>query len=836
MVNGKDNVIPLKAAIGAKMGARHSQQTAAAQTGALKGFKLPVHAPVESLPRALQALHLLLSKTLQQGLSQLFSEADDVLFERANLAGSNIDQSVYFDAMRSIRLARSQLAQDCFTQLRQAFMDLAKPQPAYSVAAEPVDYDTLELSADDVTLVSDDALEEEVAIKSMVEKYLQNHTVPIDHLWRRCFHLLDKRGKNDIARLPSHPKALAEGFVNLLDSMSLQIKIKLLLLKLFERTVLKRFCEIYPKINDRLASQGILPDLQRQISQERRQKFNQRRRGAAANTLVQGQALGELHQLIGSQPSALFNDAALPESPGATELPVLSSEQLCGLVAQLQNTRMNSSENSQSDQIATRLHQLVAERGNVSQLDKNIINLVHMLFEYIWEDPNLASPMRALLSRMQIPLIKVALVDASFLQAGSHPARQLLNEMARCALGWDEAREMVGGKPDSLLNQLEVIVARVQDEFDEDINLFTELHQQLRKFLDRELRRADLVTQRTVDQARGQALAQDAKELVAAVLGELLKGYDAPPSAKALLLQAWSRVMQMEALKHGAETEAWTNKLNIAKQFIDCLMNPPANANVDESRDAFDHTIGLMERELSEVGLDTFQTRKWFEPVEKYFKQTLLKQDSAEDLNFAWNTIEPQADDLQANAKMNPGQNTLPRETAVNVADNIESEEHSLKSNLVDGMGSRKEGEPSSGVSTSQELERRVVDTESEAVIDEINSVKEPEQKSGEEKNQSVAVEIAENDPAMKQARRLGKGAWMQHTAEGSHRRCRLAAILPAVGRYIFVDRQGKKILELNLQELALSLKSKSLIILDEGQLFDRALQAVIGGLRKQQP
>jgi len=834
MVNGKDNVIPLKAVAGAKVGVRHSQQTAAdGNAGGLKGFKLPVHAPVESLPRALQALHLLLSKTLQQGLSQLFSEADDVLFERANLAGSNIDQSVYFDAMRSLRLARSQLAQDCFTQLRQAFMDLAKPQPSYSAAVAPTDYDTLELNADDVTLVSDDALEEEVAIKSMVEKYLQNHTVPIDHLWRRCFHLLGKRGKNDITRLPSHPKALAEGFVNLLDSMSLQIKIKLLLLKLFERTVLKRFCEIYPKINDRLANQGILPDLQRQISQERRQKFSQRRRGAAANTLVQGQALGELHQLIGSQSSALFNDAAFPENPGAAEL---SSEQLCGLVAQLQNTRVNSNDNSAGDQIASRLHQLVAERGKVSQLDKNIINLVHMLFEYIWEDPNLASPMRALLSRMQIPLIKVALVDASFLQAGSHPARQLLNEMARCALGWDEARELAGGKPDSLLNQLEVIVTRVQDEFDQDINLFTELHQQLRKFLDRELRRADLVTQRTVDQARGQALAQDAKELVAAVLGELIREHDAPPSVEVLLLQAWSRVMQMEALKHGAETEAWASKLNIAKQFIDCLMNPPASASVDESRDAFDHVIGLMEHEFSEVGLDTFQTRKWFEPVEKYFKQTLLKRDSAEDLDLAWCEIEPRADDHQANVKAGAEQSVAVAGAVEHAVGNI-SDESQLHSNPSGDAAGSEVGDPSSESSFNHELDRRKIDTEAEVSIGSSKSAQELEQEQEPEgeKDQSVAVELAENDPAMKQARRLGKGAWLQHTNEGSHRRCRLAAILPAVGRYIFVDRQGKKILELDLQGLALSLKSKSLIILDEGQLFDRALQAVIGGLRKQQ-
>ncbi|TKA88923.1 DUF1631 domain-containing protein, partial [Halopseudomonas bauzanensis] len=39
-------------------------------------------------------------------LSELFDNADDTLFEKADRASSNADQSLFFDAMRLLRLQR----------------------------------------------------------------------------------------------------------------------------------------------------------------------------------------------------------------------------------------------------------------------------------------------------------------------------------------------------------------------------------------------------------------------------------------------------------------------------------------------------------------------------------------------------------------------------------------------------------------------------------------------------------------------------------------------------------------------------------------------------------
>jgi len=51
-----------------------------------------------------------------------------------------------------------------------------------------------------------------------------------------------------------------------------------------------------------------------------------------------------------------------------------------------------------------------------------------MLFDFILDDKNLVDSVKSLISRLQIPLIKIALQDKSFFSNKSHPARKFLNE------------------------------------------------------------------------------------------------------------------------------------------------------------------------------------------------------------------------------------------------------------------------------------------------------------------------------------------------------------------------------------------------------------------------
>ena len=60
-------------------------------------------------------------------------------------------------------------------------------------------------------------------------------------------------------------------------------------------------------------------------------------------------------------------------------------------------------------------------------------------------------------------------------------------------------------------------------------------------------------------------------------------------------------------------------------------------------------------------------------------------------------------------------------------------------------------------------------------------------------------------------------------------RRCKLAGVVLPSGKFIFVNRQGAKVSEKHRNRVAMDLQSEKLRPLEKNQLFDRALEGVVG-------
>jgi len=60
-----------------------------------------------------------------------------------------------------------------------------------------------------------------------------------------------------------------------------------------------------------------------------------------------------------------------------------------------------------------------------------------MLFDQVLQDEQVPAEIKAILSRLQFPVLKVALVDAEFFASSSHPARRLIDRLASTAVGWE---------------------------------------------------------------------------------------------------------------------------------------------------------------------------------------------------------------------------------------------------------------------------------------------------------------------------------------------------------------------------------------------------------------
>ena len=115
----------------------------------------------------------------------------------------------------------------------------------------------------------------------------------------------------------------------------------------------------------------------------------------------------------------------------------------------------------------TLLAQARQQRGQgaaLSQQDNDVFELLHMLYGQIESEIRPEAPATALIRRLQLPLLRVALQDRAFFVRAQHPARQLLNTVAEHAAKWLDADDF----DPQLLLPLQQAVSHVVEKYDGD--------------------------------------------------------------------------------------------------------------------------------------------------------------------------------------------------------------------------------------------------------------------------------------------------------------------------------------------------------------------------------
>jgi len=75
---------------------------------------------------------------------------------------------------------------------------------------------------------------------------------------------------------------------------------------------------------------------------------------------------------------------------------------------------------------------------------------------------------------------------------------------------------------------------------------------------------------------------------------------------------------------------------------------------------------------------------------------------------------------------------------------------------------------------------------------------------------------------------------WVEFAGEEEQNtRCKLAAKINAIDKFIFVNRQGVEVVEKTKNGLAQELKDGTVKFISDGLLFSRALESVIGNLHE---
>jgi hypothetical protein len=716
----------------------------------------------ERVGELLGAVRSIASKRLQQWVGNAFEHVDDALFDLAEKAENNAAQMHYFDGMREVRKRRPAVERSFLGAISRHIGELAHPQQSSGSSTS--------FGAVELTLVADNELEESLAITSMIGKNESRLSRDLFAVNQRLSVICGGRKVEDASN-PVAPAILAQAFRQALHELSADMRVKLIIYKLFDRYVLSSLEDLYQEINTELVRAGVLPQLRHEVP-----------RGDAKAAGAAGQATDEV---AGDIPSdllqtlhALFSARRGPAVGGNVGMHALSSgplpsaNELLGALSVLQSQIASAGPllYAQPDDAAalTRevlqlkgqlLTQIGALRGekpsHVATIDEDTIDLVGMLFEFILEDRNLPAAMQVMLARLQIPYLKAAILDRKLFAHRQHPARRLLDCLAEQAKSWSEESD----RDHRLYDKVKSIVDQLLHDFDDDMGVFERLLVDLQQFQDVNKRRSELAEQRVAESTRGREKLEQARRRAAREILDRIGEHKLPPLVHGVLARAWANHLVLTLLRQGETSPEFKSAL----RFVDDFIASTKPATSPESRQMLRQMLPGIERALRQ-GLANVAFQE--QDIERLLGQlhTYYRQQLGETLDAA------------------------------------------------------------EVVAVDEDAAMLAIPDSIQPVIDQ-----------GTAPQDSVEEDLAEaplDSPEWHQVQALQPGTWLEFCLpDEPMTRAKLSWISPMSGRYLFVNRRGLKVADYSPQELTALLTDGQARMLAANALFDRAMSAIVDKL-----
>ncbi len=513
---------------------------------------------------------------LQALTGTLFDNVDDALFDLAEKAESNAAQTQFFDGMREVRKKRSLTERLFLDEVARGVAELASGKLRSRSTAEQ------SRSGGELSLVEDSELEESLAVGSMGSKAEMRLSRVLFALHQRLAVICGGVKLDDTSN-PLAPAAIAQAFRTAQRELAVETRVRLIIYKLFDRYVMSGLDPLYDELNITLARAGVLPQL--------RYTSGSRARGAGGSggdgsqpsdadpgdTALQTELVQTLGNLLAARRGHVSGGAHHGGMAGS-HAPLPGPAELLGALSLLQGeiskahnyadadeANLLSEVQQIKDQLLAQVAQLSGQaKGRVSGADEDTIDLVGMLFEFILKDRNLPAEMQVLLARMQIPYLKVAILDRRLFAQRNHPARRLLDALADAAKGWSQESD----RDQQLLGCVRGIVERLLQEFDDDLGIFQRLHDDLAAFLDSHRKRADIAEQRAAEAARGREKLQDARRRAAREILARIEGRALPPLVQNVLVRPWANYMVLTLLRHGEDSPEFRATLRFVDDFV----------------------------------------------------------------------------------------------------------------------------------------------------------------------------------------------------------------------------------------------------------------------------
>jgi len=573
-------------------------------------------------PRVLHLLEGTLglcSSSMERVLVATLDDFEAQLFKRAEQLRGGEQQYRCFETLREIKRGRADIAPRFMLALEDILARFNRARTADHATATPATPTPLK----ELTLVHSIELEESLALQEFSTRAEIRQAQALYALGHR-FAVLAASPVIEAEQLPVGPTQFAAALRHACACIDITVEHRVLLYHVFDRVSAVALNELYTAINRYLIEHRILRHLHLLVVPRPKDAPADHKQSApvtgheAPGTL----GLGVAHELHATERAGAARKSASPAaaSPAradsrdaelfttmrellsgrsavtannARDSYVPTNDELLSVLGALQarpiSPRLQDGKLTQrsvgllKQELLANLRQIApnGQTPRLSEEDSDTIDLVGMLFDYITKNVRPYGSTQSMLTKLQVPLLRVALRDKSFFTQRAHPARQLLNTIAETGNHWLDERD---GTPDrGLVDKMQVIVDRVLQDFDGNLALIEDTSNQLSQHMHTLTRKAEVTERRHVDAARGREKLSLAREQAQAAIAARIAQSKPTKLVRTLLEQAWTDVLALTLLRQGEKSDMYASRLAVADKLLATSASRSGDAKIPAS-------------------------------------------------------------------------------------------------------------------------------------------------------------------------------------------------------------------------------------------------------------
>lgn len=204
-------------------------------------------------------------------------------------------------------------------------------------------------------------------------------------------------------------------------------------------------------------------------------------------------------------------------------------------------------------------------------VDRQIVELLSRIFEAVLSDTQLSAAVRAVMARLQVSALRVALVDRSMLDGHQHPVWLLMNRIAAASQVWPQAGDARTGR---LLAFCESLAHQIASAPLQTAALYAEGLARLEAQLSEELRQQQVLAQPTIDALKTTEHREGLERELAHQLTEQARSVHTSARIRHFLVQSWARVVTESMLRFGEDDERTAGYLKAVDDLLWSLRLP----------------------------------------------------------------------------------------------------------------------------------------------------------------------------------------------------------------------------------------------------------------------